>query len=158
MPADAANSTPAWDDPRRPLRLKARTGEDFTLPPVWPEWLGARSFCDTHGVRFAYVVGEMARGLATPAMVIAGVRAGFAAFYGSAGLDPQTVAGGLSEIEAGLGRAVPGWGANLIHTPQQPGYGAAIVDLFLARGVARVSASAFMRLSPEIVRYSAAGL
>ena len=42
-----------------------------TLPALYPEWLGDRSFCETHGVRFPYVVGEMARGITTSRMVIA---------------------------------------------------------------------------------------
>jgi PfaD family protein len=125
---------------------------------VHPEWLGDPAFTRQHGSRFAYVVGEMARGIATPRMVIEAVRAGLVGFYGSAGLRPETIAAGLDEIEAGLGKGAPAWGANLIHSPQQPGYERAVVDLFLARGVTRVSASAFMTLSKEIVRYSARGL
>lgn len=125
---------------------------------VYPEWLGDRGFTRTHGSRFAYVVGEMARGIATPRMVVEAVKAGLVGFYGSAGLRPETIAAGLSEIEAGLGKGAPAWGANLIHSPQQPGYERAVVDLFLTQGVARVSASAFMSLSREIVRYSASGL
>ncbi len=128
------------------------------LPPVYPEWLGERAFSEAHGARFAYVVGEMARGLATPQMVVAAVRAGCLGFYGSAGLPLDEIARGLDEIEAALGAGAPAWGANLIHAPQHPGQEAATVDLFLRRGVRRVSASAFMRLSPEIVRYTAAGL
>lgn len=128
------------------------------MPDVYPEWLGDRAFTRLHGSRFAYVVGEMARGIATPRMVVEAVRAGLVAFYGSAGLRPEKIADGLSEIETGLGKAAPAWGANLIHSPQMPGYERAVVDLFLARGVARVSASAFMTLSREIVRYSAKGL
>ena len=42
------------------------------LPPIYPEWLGERSFTATHGVRFPYVVGEMARGIATPRMTVEG--------------------------------------------------------------------------------------
>ena len=125
---------------------------------MYPEWLGDPTFTAQHGSRFAYVVGEMARGIATPRMVVAAVKAGLVGFYGSAGLRPETIATGLYEIEAGLGKGAPAWGANLIHSPQQPGYERAVVDLFLKRGVARVSASAFMTLSREIVRYSAAGL
>lgn len=125
---------------------------------VYPEWLGDGAFLKTHGSRFAYVVGEMARGIATPHMVVEAVRAGCLGFYGSAGLRPETISEGLSEIEKGLGQDAPAWGANLIHSPQQPGYERAVVDLFLSRGVSRVSASAFMTLSREIVRYSASGL
>ena len=28
-----------------------------TLPPLYPEWFGGRSFVETHGTRFAYVAG-----------------------------------------------------------------------------------------------------
>ena len=46
------------------------------MPDVYPEWLGDRAFTRLHGSRFAYVVGEMARGIATPHMVVEAVRAG----------------------------------------------------------------------------------
>ncbi|MCA8897240.1 MAG: PfaD family polyunsaturated fatty acid/polyketide biosynthesis protein [Hyphomonas sp.] len=159
------------DDPRRPVSLVLAKDEvlvkpaaadaavDYSqLPPLYPEWLGDRAFAATHGARFNYVVGEMARGIATPQMVVAAVRAGCVGFYGSAGLQPAVIEDGIDEIQAQLGLDRPAWGANLIHTPQQPGYEAAVVDLFLRKGVHRVSASAYMRLSPDIVRFTALGL
>lgn len=130
----------------------------FALPPIYPEWLGDRRFLATHGVRFPYVVGEMARGIATPRMVIEAVRTGCLGFYGSAGLPVDEVRAGLGEIRSALGPDQGGWGANLIHSPQEPGQEAAIVDLFLQEGVRRVSASAFMRLTPDVVRFTALGL
>ena len=129
-----------------------------SLPPIYPEWLGDRAFSATHGCRFNYVVGEMARGIATPRMVVEAVRAGCAGFYGSAGLPPAEIEDGVRRIRARLADNQTAWGANLIHTPQQPGYEAAVVDLFLREGVRRVSASAYMRLSPDVVRYTAVGL
>ena len=36
------------------------------LPPLYPEWLGDRGFLEAHGVRFPYVAGSMANGIATP--------------------------------------------------------------------------------------------
>lgn len=128
------------------------------FPPVYPEWLGDRAFAEAHGCRFNYVVGEMARGIATPRMVVEAVRAGCVGFYGSAGLPPDVIEGGVREIRNGLGPDQTAWGANLIHSPQQPGYEAAVVDLFLKHGVRRVSASAYMRLSSDIVRFTALGL
>jgi len=130
----------------------------FRIPPVFPEWLGDRSFTAAHNTRFPYVVGEMARGIATPKMVIAACEAGLLGFYGSAGLPLSEVQQGIEEIKAGLSSADSAWGANLIHSPQQPGLERAIVDLFLQENVKRVSASAFMQLSPEVVRYSTLGL
>jgi trans-AT polyketide synthase/acyltransferase/oxidoreductase domain-containing protein len=128
------------------------------LPPLYPEWLGDRAFSATHGARFNYVVGEMARGIATPRMVVEAVRAGCLGFYGSAGLALDEIEQGLLKIKSELSADQISWGANLIHTPQQPGYEAAVVDLFLREEVRRVSASAYMRLSPEVVRYTALGL
>lgn len=130
----------------------------YTLPPIYPEWLGERAFTHTHNVRFAYVVGEMARGIATAQMVIAAARAGLLGFYGSAGLQADEIRKGLTQIKTALDPEDLSYGANVIHTPQQPGYEAEIIDLFLEMGVRRVSASAFMRLSKEIVRYTALGL
>ncbi|MBL8560118.1 MAG: PfaD family polyunsaturated fatty acid/polyketide biosynthesis protein [Hyphomonadaceae bacterium] len=128
------------------------------FPALYPEWLGDRSFCAAHGVRFSYVIGEMARGIATPRMVIEGVRAGVMAFYGSAGLSLEEIARGVDEIQTALGRDSAGWGANLIHSPQESGMEMETVDLFLRKGVRRMSASAFMRLQPAIAWYSAKGL
>lgn len=128
------------------------------LPPLYPEWLGERTFAASHGVRFPYVIGEMARGIATPRMVIEGVRAGVMAFYGSAGLSLEEIERGIIEVQTALGKNAAGWGANLIHSPQEPGLEMATVDLFHRLGVRNVSASAFMRLQPAIVYFAAKGL
>ena len=128
------------------------------LPPVYPEWLGERGFTAAHGVRFPYVIGEMARGIATARMTVEGVRAGVMAFFGSAGLDLTAVETGVSQIQDALGRETGGWGANLIHNVQNDNMELATVDLFHRLGVRCVSASAFMRLTPAVVLYSAKGL
>jgi trans-AT polyketide synthase, acyltransferase and oxidoreductase domains len=128
------------------------------LPPIYPEWLGDRALLTDHPARFCYVVGEMARGIATPHMVVEAVRAGCLGFYGSAGLPISEIRDGLGKIRAGLNTDQVAWGANLIHSPQEPGQESAVVDLFLSEGVRRVSASAFMRLTPDVVRYTALGL
>ena len=59
-----------------------------TLPALYPEWLGDRSFCEVHGVRFPYASGAMANGIATTGIVIAMAEAGFLSFFGAAGLGP----------------------------------------------------------------------
>ena len=129
-----------------------------TLPPLYPEWLGDRAFAETHGCRFPYVIGAMARGLTTPAMVIAAANAGLMAFFGSAGLSLRRIEEALSEIAHGLGPECSCWGANLIHNPNEPGMEDAVVDLYLRTGVRRASASAFMSLRPAVVRFAASGL
>jgi PfaD family protein len=129
-----------------------------SLPALYPEWLGDRSFGEAHGVRFPYATGAMANGIATPRLVIAVARAGMFGFFGAAGLAPDRVESALVEIESALGKAAPGWGSNLIHAPNEADLEEAVADLYLRRGVARVSASAYMNLTVAIVRYASTGL
>jgi PfaD family protein len=100
----------------------------------------------------------MANGIATPELVVAMARAGMLGFYGAAGLAAHKVEAALDVIEAALGPDGPSWGANLIHSPNEPDLEAAVVDLYLRRGVRRVSASAYMGLTAPIVRYAVSGL
>lgn len=127
------------------------------LPPLYPERLGDRSFGETHGVRFPYVSGEMANGIATTDMVIAMARADMMGFFGAAGLAPTRVAKAVAELVAALpGRS--NWGVNLIHSPAEPATEAAVADLLIANNVPAVSVSAFMELTPAVVRVAASGL
>jgi len=127
------------------------------LPALHPEWLGDRSFCEVHAVRYPYVVGEMANGITTTSMVVEAARAGFLGFFGAAGLEPERIEGAVVELARELGPETA-WGSNLIHSPQQPSLEEATVAIYLRRGVRRVSASAFMKLTLPVVRYAAAGL
>ena len=128
------------------------------LPPVYPEWLGDRTFLTAHGCRFPYVVGEMARGIASAEMVVAAARAGLMAFFGSAGLTIPVIDEAIGQIQRALGPETPNWGANLIHSPNESYMEMAFAELMLARGVRNISASAFMRLSPAVVVLSTKGL
>jgi PfaD family protein len=129
-----------------------------SLPPLYPEWLGARSFCEAHGVRFPYVAGAMANGIATTGLVAAMAKAEMLGFFGAAGLSLERVERAVDELVAELGHEGSAWGCNLIHSPNEPALEAAAVDVYLRRGVRRVSASAFMNLTPSVVRYAASGL
>ncbi len=131
-----------------------------TFPALYPEWLGDRAFCEVHRLRFPYVAGEMARGITSARMVIAMGQAGMLGFFGAGGLSPADVSRALDEIEAALGKgeASHSWGTNLIHSPAQPELENAIADLYIRRGVGRICASAFMGLTPAVVRCAASGL
>lgn len=128
------------------------------LPPLYPEWLGDRGFQETHGVRFAYVGGAMARGIGSAKLVIELGKMGALGMFGSAGLSPKVVEEALTEISSALDPAGLSWGSNLIHSPNEPALENEIVELYLRLGVRRVSASAYMGLTPAIVRYACSGL
>ena len=127
------------------------------LPPLYPEWLGCRSFGEVHGVRFPYVSGAMANGIATTTLVIAMAEAGFLGFFGAAGLSRSRVEAAVDELQARLGDRVP-WGCNLINSPHEPALEASVADLYIQRGVKRVSAAAYMALTPAIVRFALSGI
>ena len=107
-------------DPREPVpRLglaldgearspQERAGDDLalvaTLGPTYPEWLGDRSFSETHGVRFPYVAGEMANGIATDRDGDRDGAAGMLGFFGAAGLGYARVDAAVDELEQALGR------------------------------------------------------
>ncbi len=128
------------------------------LPPLYPEWLGDRGFQETHGVRFAYVGGAMARGIGSAKLVIELGKMGALGMFGSAGLSPEVIEEALTEISSALDPAGLSWGSNLIHSPNEPALENEIVELYLRLGVRRVSASAYMGLTPAIVRYACSGL
>lgn len=130
-----------------------------TLPPMYPEWLGGREFCEAHGIRFPYVTGAMANGIATPELVVAMAHAGMLGFFGAGGLSYGQVERGLADIQERLdGRPGLAWGANLIHSPNEVSLESRVAELFIARGVPVVEASAFMKLTPAVVHYALSGL
>lgn len=127
------------------------------LPPLYPEWLGDRSFNETHHTRFPYITGAMANGIATTEMVIEAARTGCIGFFGAGGLAFDKVRTAVDELISVLGDSAP-WGCNLIHSPNEPALERAVANLYLERGVSRVSAAAYMSLTPSIVRYAYSGL
>jgi trans-AT polyketide synthase, acyltransferase and oxidoreductase domains len=129
-----------------------------TLPGIYPEWLGDREFCEAHGIRFPYVTGAMANGIATPALVVAVAAAGMLGFFGAGGLSFGAVERGLAEIQERLAGRPLAWGANLIHSPNEVALEGRVAELFIERGVRNVEASAFMKLTPAVVHYALSGL
>jgi PfaD family protein len=125
-------------------------------PALTPDHLGDPAFRTAHGVRFAYIAGEMANGIASVAMVRAMGRAGMLGFFGAAGLAPDDIEAAIVEAQSSL-IGLP-YGFNLIHSPSEPALESATVDLYLRHKVRRVSASAFLDLTLPLVRYRAAGM
>jgi trans-AT polyketide synthase/acyltransferase/oxidoreductase domain-containing protein len=146
----------------RPLRLAAGPGGasllppdaphfDAYVPPYPPETLGDAAFRADHGLRYAYVTGAMANGIGSCDIVEAMSRAGMVGFFGAAGLAPSVVDSAIDRLSRTLGDRP--WGINLIHSPNEQELEAAVVELFLRRGVRLAEASAYLDLTPHVVRY-----
>jgi trans-AT polyketide synthase, acyltransferase and oxidoreductase domains len=129
-----------------------------SLPPMYPEWLGDRAFSEVHGTRFAYVAGAMANGIASTQLVTAVAKAGGLAFFGAAGLSLARVEAAIHELTNELTPLNLPWGVNLIHSPAEPELEAAVADLLLRSQVRCVEASAYLALTPAVVRYACTGL
>lgn len=125
-------------------------------PALPPHRLGSAAFRAAHGVRQSYMAGAMAGGIASADLVIALARQGFLASFGAAGLLPRTIEEALARFAA----EIPGlpYAVNLIHSPSEERLEREAVELFLRHGVRCVEASAFLGLTPHLVRYRLAGL
>jgi PfaD family protein len=128
------------------------------LGPLYPEWLGDRTFAPAHGVRFPLIAGSMANGIASPELVVALARAGILASFGAAGLAPSAIERGLDTIEAALRNVSATYASNLIHSPAEPQLEEATADLYIRRGVRHVETSAYMGLTAAVVRLACTGL
>ena len=75
--------------------------------------------------------------------------------YGAAGQSLERIAAAVDQIQAAVGGAT--YAVNLIHSPSEPAHEMATAELLLQRGVPLVEASAYLDLTPAIVRYRVAG-
>ncbi len=126
------------------------------VPPVSPRTLGSAAFRDAFGLQYAYVMGAMANGIASVEMVAAAGKAGMIGFFGAAGLAPDRIEPAIDRLQAMLPQGP--FGFNLIHSPHEPDMEAAVVDLYLRRGVRNISAAAYLRLTLPLIRYRLHGI
>lgn len=127
------------------------------LPPIEPAWLGDRSFGADHGIRYPYMVGEMAHGISSAELVVATAQAGGMASLGAGGMPLPKVRDAVGTLARRLGTA-GGWAVNLIHSPLEPQREQAMAELLLAERVPVISLSAFMDVTPTIVQVACQGL
>ena len=128
----------------------------MVAPPLPIDRLGDRNFLDFHGVKYAYMTGAMAGGIASEELVIALGKQGILASFGAGGLSLERVEKAIARIQQALPHGT--YAFNLLHSPNEPELERNAVELYLKHGVRTLEASAFLNLSPNIVRYRAAGL
>ncbi|HXV96864.1 MAG TPA: PfaD family polyunsaturated fatty acid/polyketide biosynthesis protein, partial [Anaerolineae bacterium] len=125
-------------------------------PPLQAERLGDRNFRATHQVKYAYASGSMANGIACEELVIAMGKERLLSSFGAAGLPPARVEAAIHRIQEALPQGP--YAFNLIHSPSEDALERGAVELYLKYGVSTVEASAFLDLTPHVVRYRVAGL
>jgi len=128
----------------------------ITLPEISPENLGDKTFRERYNVKYAYMTGAMANGIASENMVIELGQNNILSSFGAAGLIPYCLESAIINIKSVLGNKT--FACNLIHSPSEEALEKNGVEIFLKHNVKVVEASAYMDLTPYIVWYKAAGL
>jgi len=151
------------DDPSRTLYFRADGrpgepgGEDLAaiIPALSPEAFGSPAFRAEYGLALAYVGGAMVGGISSRAMVRALAEGGALGIFGASGLAPARV----EEEVAALNRELAGrpFGSCLIHAPHDPSWEEKVTEIYLKHQVRVIEASAFMQITPQLVRYRLSG-
>ena len=124
--------------------------------PLLPQQLGNPDFMSCHGVKYAYASGAMANGIASEELVIRMGSEKLLSSFGAAGLMPTRIEAAIARIQQELPQGP--YAFNLIHSPSEEELERRAVELYLKHGITTVEASAFLALTPHVVRYRAAGL
>ena len=125
------------------------------LAPLPPAQLGDPSFTKDHGLRYPYLSGAMANGIGSAEIAEAMSLAGMLGSFGAAGLSLERIGQAVDRLKANLGTSP--FAVNLIHSPNEPAHEMATAELLLNKGVRLVEASAYLDLTPAIVRYRVKG-
>ncbi len=122
-----------------------------------PESLGSEEYKRDYNVKFAYAAGGMYRGISSKELVIGMGKGGMIGYFGTGGLNLQQIEDAIAYIQKELkdGQA---YGANLLHNPESQQIEEETVNLFLKYNVRNIEASAYMQMTPALVRYRAKGL
>ncbi|MFW5807937.1 MAG: PfaD family polyunsaturated fatty acid/polyketide biosynthesis protein [Spirochaetota bacterium] len=132
------------------------TLDEVHIPAISPESLGSTSFKVRHDIQYAYAAGAMAGTIASEKLVVALARRGFLSFFGSGGASPARIEQAIQTLK----RELPdkSYGFNLLNNPFEPKIEEETVDLYLKHNISRVSASAYIKLTPYVIRYRLTGL
>lgn len=128
----------------------------ISVPPISLQQLGDHNISTFYGVKYPYMTGAMAQGIASEEMVIALGKASILGSFGAGGLSPSRVETAINKIQQALQQKP--YAFNLLHSPSEPTIERCSIDLYLKYQVRIIEASAFLDLTDNIVYYRASGL
>lgn len=122
-----------------------------------PSSLGSQTFKEDYKLKYAYIAGAMYRGVSSKELVVKMGQSGMMGFLGTGGMDLSEVETAIMYIQKELveGQA---YGLNFLHHPNNPEYEEQLVDLLLKHNVKTIEASAFLGITPSLIRYKVKGL
>ncbi|PCK07355.1 MAG: permease [Alteromonadaceae bacterium] len=119
--------------------------------------LGDPGFRKDYGLKYAYLSGAMYRGIASKELVVAMGKAGLMGFLGVGGVKPDKVAADIDYIQRELSEG-QSYGINLLNDLDDPQAEMATVELYIAKGVSKIEAAAFMQVTPALVYFRLSGM
>ncbi len=119
--------------------------------------MGDEGFKKDYNLKYAYLTGAMFKGIASKEIVVKMGKAGMMGFLGTGGLELSQIETAIKYIQKELFED-QAYGLNLLHNPSDSEMEEKTVDLYLTYGVRNVEASAFLSITPALVKYRAKGL
>ena len=126
------------------------------VSPIHTHQLGDSQFCSAHGIKYAYMAGAMANGIASEELVIALGKTGILGSFGAGGLVPDRIEAAIHRIQQALPSGP--YAFNLIHSPSEAAIERRSVELYIKHGIKTIEASAFLGLTSSVVHYRVSGL
>lgn len=146
---------------KKPQKIVARRSHESELKEDYESIsavsLGSPEYKQDYNVRLAYAAGGMYKGIASKELVVKMGRSGLMGYFGTGGLSLNQIEDAIVHIKNELGPGQP-YGMNLLSHPQRPETEEELVTLFLKHDIKCIEASAFMQITPALVKYRANGL
>ncbi|QIC04382.1 ACP S-malonyltransferase [Brevibacillus sp. 7WMA2] len=124
---------------------------------ITAESLGDSEFKEDYSLQYAYLAGGMYHGISSKELVVCMAKSGMMGFFGTGGLDLQQTEDSIRYIQCHIAHG-QAYGVNLVHNLRNAERENKMIDLLLRMQVRNVEASAFLSVTPSLVRFHAKGL
>lgn len=119
--------------------------------------LGSDVFKKEFSLKYAYLGGSMYNGISSADMAVKMARSGMLSFFGAAGVSTEKVEAAILDMQNRIGDKGQ-FGVNLLYSTHNFQNEQNVVDLVIKYGVKNVEASAYLNITPEIVRLRLYGI
>ena len=136
--------------------MKGKATMKIQQSMITAKTLGSEAFKKDYQTKYAYYAGAMANEISSVKMVIALGQAGYLCSYGAGGVPLHKIEQAIDEIKQALPEGP--YLVNVLHSPNHLAREEALIDLLLKKSVKAIEASAFIEVSPAIIRYRLAGI
>jgi trans-AT polyketide synthase/acyltransferase/oxidoreductase domain-containing protein len=145
------------EPPAKVREESAHTPSPDISGPITLESLGDTAFKQEYHLKYAYLTGAMVRGIASQELVIRMGKAGMMGYWGAGGMELSEIEEAIQVIQRELNNG-QAFGMNVLCNPASPQQEEAVIDLYLKYGISNVETSAYMQITPALVKYRLKGL